>query len=399
MRALHIVKTSSGATWAALQAIELARLGVEIHVAIPAAEGSAIHLWREAGAAIHILDLDFPVRHPWRIPALCRRARELTAALQPDLIHAHHFGPAMLLRHALGPGHPTPRIFQVPGPLHLEHALYRRWDLAAAGPPDFWISTSRCVRDHYLAAGAEPSRVFLSYYGIRTANTSTRRTNALRRRLGISPNAFVAGNISYIYGPKYYLGQRTGVKRHEDMIAALGTVLRRRSDAVGVLIGGPWGNATRYFDRLKRLADQTGKGRILMPGHFPPSAVREFWPDFDCAIHVPESENCGGVVEPLLAEVPVIAADVGGLPEVIVNGVTGALIPPRNPAELATAILRVLDNPRRYRAMAQRGRHLVQEMFDVCRTAAEVYEIYCRILHRPKPSVEADEYFTQPVLS
>lgn len=391
MRVLHIVKTSSGATWAALQAAELVRLGVEVHVAVPDARGNSIGLWQESGAQIHVAALDFPTRTPWQLPGVCARARALADAVKPDAIHAHHAGPALVMRHALGARHATPRIFQVPGPLHLEHWLYRTWDLACAGPRDFWIASSRCIRNHYMRAGVERSRVFLSYYGFRPEGFSQSRSNLLRRRLGIPADAFMAGNISYIYGPKYYLGQSTGLKRHEDLIAALGLVLRQRPDAAGVLIGGPWGNAAGYWDRLRRMAEKVGKGRILMPGPMPFGDVREFWADFDCAMHVPASENCGGVVEPLLAGVPTIAGDVGGLPEVVMEGITGTVVPIRNPAALAEGMLKVLANPEKYRARARLGGQLVAEMFDVRRTAREVYQTYCHILDRKiSPPAEFD---------
>src|ERR1017187_7650854 len=130
MRILHIVKTSGGAAWAALEAAELARLGVEVHVAVPAAEGSSMRLWEEAAAKIHIASLDYPATSPWRLPSVCSRARAIVASVKPDVIHTHHVGPTLVMRHALGRSHSIPRVFQVPGPLHLEHWLYRTWDLA-----------------------------------------------------------------------------------------------------------------------------------------------------------------------------------------------------------------------------------------------------------------------------
>ena len=329
--------------------------------------------------------LDFPARSPWQLPSVCARARAVVASVKPDIIHTHHVGPTLVMRQALGRSHSTPRVFQVPGPLHLEHWLYRTWDLACAGARDFWIASSRCIRGHYFQAGMDRSRVFLSYYGFRPAGFSNARSNLLRRQLGIPSSAFVAGNISYIYGPKRYLGQRSGLKRHEDLIAALGLVLRQRSDAIGILAGGPWGRAARYQDRLRRLAQRVGKGRILMPGHWSLSEVQAYWPEFDCAMHVPLSENCGGVVEPLVAGVPTIAGDVGGLPEVVMDGLTGTLVPIGNPEALADAVLKVMADPERHRAMARLGGELVGEMFDVRRTAREVYQAYCHILDRTQP--------------
>src|ERR1019366_2609327 len=161
MRILHIVKTSGGAAWAALEAAELARLGVEVHVAVPAAEGSSMRLWEEAAAKIHIASLDYPATSPWRLPSVCSRARAIVASVKPDVIHTHHVGPTLVMRHALGRSHSIPRVFQVPGPLHLEHWLYRTWDLACAGANDFWIASSRCIKNHYLQAGVDSGKLFL----------------------------------------------------------------------------------------------------------------------------------------------------------------------------------------------------------------------------------------------
>src|SRR5579862_6199516 len=152
MKILHIVKTSDGAGWAALEAAELTSLGVEVHVAVPATEGSSMRLWRDTKVEIHVAALDFPASRPWQLPPVCSRARALVESVKPDIIHTHHVGPTLLMRLALGKRHTTPRVFQVPGPLHLEHRLYRSWDLSCAGPRDFWIASSRCIKSLYLQA-------------------------------------------------------------------------------------------------------------------------------------------------------------------------------------------------------------------------------------------------------
>ena len=109
------------------------------------------------------------------------------------------------------------------------------------------------------------------------------------------------------------------------------------------------------------------------------------WPDFDVAVHVPTSENCGGVFEPLLATVPTIAGRVGGLPELVVDGLTGKLVGIRDPQELARAVLNVLNNHEYYRGLARVGRRLVGTMFDVQRTAREVFKIYQHLLDAGSP--------------
>ena len=388
MRVLHVVKTSEGAVWAARQAGELVRRGVEVHAAIPSFRGAAVSEWRRSGARLHICDLDFPARAPWRLPEVSRAARRLVDVVEPDLIHSHFVGNTLMLRHALGSRYRIPRVFQVAGPLHLEHRAFRALDLAGAGADDYWIGSSKYVTQLYLRAGAPQERVFLSYHGGSASRPDSTRRGLLRLSLGISSREYVVGNANYMYPPRTYLGQRTGIKSHEQVIDALAIVVHRRQDVVGVLIGGEFGGGCRYEKMLRERARSAAGGRIRMPGRLSGQQIAAFWPDFDCAVHVPQSENCGGVLEPLLAGVPTVAARVGGLPELVQDEVTGKTVGGSDPAEVAEAILQVLGALDRYRAMAACGRSLARAMFDVRRTAGEVAAIYRHILNPacPRPA-------------
>jgi glycosyltransferase involved in cell wall biosynthesis len=380
MRVLHIVKTSNGATWAALQVSELVRLGVKVDVVLPEREGRTMAIWRASGASLHFGQLNFPTGAPWRLAAVKRNVRAFIGELKPDLIHTHHVGTTLTIRAALRDRADILRVFEVPGPLHLEHPVFRRWELSSAQPNDRWIGTSRCILNHYRRAGIVEDRLLLSYAGLDVRTFRQERTGALREQLGIEKHQMVVGNINLIYAPKYYLGQRVGLKCHEDVIQALAIVLRERKDVVGVLAGGPWGNAQWYEKKLRARASRAGAGRILMPGLLPPELVRIAWADYDCAVHVPLSENCGGVVEPLLCGVPVIAGNVGGLPEIVEEGLTGKLVPIRKPDILAKAILEVLANLDHYRGLAQKGRERTLALFDVRHTSAEVLKFYKKVL-------------------
>jgi glycosyltransferase involved in cell wall biosynthesis len=195
------------------------------------------------------------------------------------------------------------------------------------------------------------------------------------------------GNANHFYAPKRYLGHRVGLKCHEDVIEALAKITSRHDDVLGVLIGGPWSGADAYFQEMKEYARKLAGDRILFTGPMTHDDVRRSWDDFDCAIHVPLSENCGGVVEPVSAGVPTIAGRVGGLPEVIVDDKSGLLVPIRNPRILASAVERVLEHSEYYRGLAQNGRELVTNMFDVERTAAEVAGIYRHLIEgAPRPA-------------
>ncbi len=380
MRVLHLVKTADGATWAAQQAEVLGQEGVEVHVALPASEGRALPDWKRAGARLHVTAVDFPAKRPWALPAVFASLRELVDTIRPDLIHSHFVGTTQVMRYALGVRHDVPRLFQVPGPLHLEHALPRRWELGTAGPADYWIASSRYIRDRYLSCGIDPERVFTSYYGTRVADLDAGRRPGTRARLGLTDSAVVVGNINYMYPPKWYLGQRRGLKGHEEVIEAIALAAQRVPGLKGLLAGGAWGPDRTYEMALRRYAERRAPGMIVMPGALSGAEVASLWPEFDLVVHAPRSENCGGVHEAMIAGTPVLVASVGGLPELVVDGVTGRCVASRSPAVLAEGIVAALSDREATQRMAAVGAQHVREMFDVGRTGREVRDIYGRIL-------------------
>jgi glycosyltransferase involved in cell wall biosynthesis len=380
MRVLQVTKTSEASLWAVRQAAHLVKHGVEVHAVLPSPTGAAVAAWQASGATVHFLDCSLPVRKPIAVLQRAFQIRHLIEAVQPDLIHTHHVTTTVMLRLALGRKHSIPRVFQVPGPLHLEHWHIRSFEIALAGENDSWIASSRFIMQLYENAGVTANKLFLSYYTTDTTSFSNVRTGYLRHKLGIPEDVMLIGNISFIYPPKRYLGHTVGLKCHEDIIEAISIVQRQRNNVWGVLAGGTFGSSDKYERRLRALAKQKGNGKILMPGRLNSQEVAWSWPDFDCAVHVPLSENCGGVVEPLLAGVPTIAGNVGGLPEVVQRGLTGDLVPSRSPQLLAEAVFKLLDHYEEFRRMAEQGRQLANVMFDSERCSNEILVIYRHLL-------------------
>lgn len=380
MKILHVVKTSHGARWAALQAGVLTRLGLDVHVVLPTDKGEAIAYWQNAQAKMHVADFSLPLGQPQAFSAKKRLIRELVATIQPDIIHSHFVTTTMMLRLALGQDHPIPRIFQVPGPLHMEHALYRYAETSLAGNRDYWVASSHYTGRLYMRHGIAADRLFLSYYAFDLKESCGENQSLLRAKYNLPQYIKLVGNINYMYPPKYYLGQRYGLKRHEDVIDALSIVIQQRDDVLGVLIGGQWGNGKSYENKLRQRGLTKAGDRILFLGRVPPQEAIQLWQGFDCAVHVPHSENCGGVIEPLAAQVPTIASNVGGLPEVVLDGLTGWIVPVGQPNVLADRIQTVLADPETAQKRAKTGQKLVTHMFDIDRTGAEIAQIYAYIL-------------------
>jgi glycosyltransferase involved in cell wall biosynthesis len=378
MKILHIVKTATGATWVYHQVRVLRSLGFEIVVALPpaAANGSAAK-YRELGAAVVLINLDVPTKRPWQIPAVLQACRTLVRNVRPDIIHTHHVGTTLVVRTALGKSSPIPRIFQVPGPLHLEHSFFAHLDTALAGPQDHWIAGCRWTQSKYHQLGIPSQRVFLSYPGTDLSLFTRTRNNNLRGELRLAPDTPLVGMVCYMYAPKRFLGQTVGLKGHEDFIAAFPIAKKKLPNLHGVIVGGAWNGAAKYEKDLRELGHRHCNGYLTFLGTR--SDVPALYPDLDLAVVPSHSENLGGAVEPLLSGVPVIATKVGGLPDLVQEGVSGRLIPPRNPQAIADAMLASLQNRAETQRLAVAGNKMTRQLFDVERTAAEVAQIYSRL--------------------
>ncbi|HYC22247.1 MAG TPA: glycosyltransferase, partial [Candidatus Bathyarchaeia archaeon] len=79
---------------------------------------------------------------------------------------------------------------------------------------------------------------------------------------------------------------------------------------------------------------------------------------------------------------------VGGNPEVIVDGETGYLVPPRDPAALAAALARVASSPELIARLGKEGRRRVNSMFSVARMVAHTERLYLELV-RPGAKVAA----------
>ena len=380
MKVLHIIKTAVGANWAYEQVRVLCSLGIEVVVALPSDTEGLAPKYRQAGATVVAANLDLPAREPWRIPATLRACRQLVADVRPDLIHTHHVGPTFVTRLALGKNSPIPRLFQVPGPLHLEHPFFAWLDVTLAGPRDFWIAVCESIQEKYRLHGVAFDRVFLSRIGMRAIQIGPRRNDDMRRELGIPLDAPVIGMVAHVYAPKFFLAQTRGVKGHEDFIAALALIKRTRPDVRGVIVGGSWQKSGVWYEkRLHSLGEKIcGSSLIFLRHRTDLDAVSGL---FDVAVQPSHSDAIAwSVAELLQRNVPVVATKVGGLPEVIHDGETGWLVPPRNPPAIAGAVLNALANPEEARRRAAYGAELARHLLDVEKTAREIAALYGKVL-------------------
>jgi glycosyltransferase involved in cell wall biosynthesis len=151
-------------------------------------------------------------------------------------------------------------------------------------------------------------------------------------------------------------------------LRALPRVRERFPDARLVVVGeGP------ERGRLEALAAALGvAGAVHLPGRVPD--VEAWLRRADVLVHPARWEGFGlALLEAMLCSLPVVAARVSSIPEIVVDGETGLLVPPDDPAALAEALVRVLEQPRGYGAA---GLERARREFSVERMARRTLAVY-----------------------
>ena len=188
-----------------------------------------------------------------------------------------------------------------------------------------------------------------------------------RARLGLPAEGFVAGMV----------GRLEEDKGIEEAVEALPALRAARPGARLVLLGDA---EPGQAERMRRLAAERGVSDALhLPGGR--EAAAPLLLAFDLLLHPSRHEAMPrALLEALHAGVPVVAAAVGGIPEAIEDGVSGLLVPPRDPAGLGAAAARLARDPALAASLAGAGGERARRLFSLERMTAAVQDLYGEIL-------------------
>jgi glycosyltransferase involved in cell wall biosynthesis len=309
--------------------------------------------------ALGIDVFDAQMRHKADLPALLRSYRHIRR-VRPTILHTSLF-------HANVPGRILGRLADVPIIICSERTMamesewrYRvnRWTI---GLVDRVIAVSANVRDFCIShIGLPAEKLVVIYNGVEVPGECPSRPEA-RAELGLPPDGLVAGVVSRLDPAK-------GVRV---LIRALAQV-----DGVTLTIVGDGPERAA----LESVADKLGvAGRIHWIGHR--RDVLRLLPAFDLFVQPSLHEGLPNtVLEAMAAGLPVVATAVGGTPEVVVDGVTGLLVPPHDPDALAKGIACLLRDLDLRRKMGRAGRERVKRRFAMKQMVRQTQTLYEHLL-------------------
>jgi D-inositol-3-phosphate glycosyltransferase len=163
------------------------------------------------------------------------------------------------------------------------------------------------------------------------------------------------------------------------------TVVRALPRLAGVELvvagGDPDPSADPVAGGLRELAEELGVAdRLDLRGPVPRSDVPALIRSADVVVAVPWYEPFGIVpLEAAACGRPLVGSAVGGLLDSVADGLTGILVPPRDPASLADAVGRLLDDPQMRAHMGRAARHRVEQQFSWERVARATADCYARV--------------------
>lgn len=289
------------------------------------------------------------------------RLRRLVRTEGVDVVHTHHShdhwlgwisrGRAALVR--------TFHNARAVGARWPATALYRRTDAL--------IAVSAQVEARCREVGVDAGRL-----------ASIGGVTDVARFAGASGGEAVRKELGLGSGPVVGCVARLAPGRgHEELIEGFALVLARRPDARLLLVG-----KGERRERLEALVGARGLGaQVLFAGYRDadlPAVLDAL--DVFVLMGAGSDESCRAALEAMAAGRPVVAPRVGALGEAVVDGRTGLLLDDGRPSSVAAAVMALIEDPERSRAMGEAGRRRALSAFTPERHAALVEAVYRRAL-------------------
>lgn len=219
---------------------------------------------------------------------------------------------------------------------------------------------SKNIKEEAVKLGLDDSKAEVIYSGIETGFF----TPAARSSPGQTLRLVTTGGLSWIKGQEYLLTALRGLKDkglsfHLDMI----------------------GDGTERQRVLYTLDDLGLKNEVTLNGKLSPDKVREKLQSSDIFVFSSLSEGLSNaVLEAMSCGLPVVTTDCGGMREAVTHEKEGLVVPVRDPANLAEAVLKLAADGALRKKMGSAGRSAVEEKFELKKQT----ELFIKLLNRAK---------------
>jgi glycosyltransferase involved in cell wall biosynthesis len=288
------------------------------------------------------------------------------AGFRPDLIHNHMYRAELVgTRAAVGlseAGLPRPYVVSTVHSSRVRSPEDREQLRLLTPKMDKLIAVSRSIERKIASEGRVGAPVELIYNGVDLDRYERQEPCCtLPEEYGLEPGAKLVGVVARL-DPE---------KGHPTLLEAWPMVLRACPEAYLLIIG----EGQRRADLERQVAELRIAHRVVFTGR------RDDIPAVTAALDVavlPSYREAQGlsILEAMALRRPVVASNVGGIPEMIEDAVSGLLVPPRDPSALAEAIIRLLKDHSFADMLGRAGHDVVHDRFCVEIMVKSIERIY-----------------------
>ena len=301
-------------------------------------------------------DVDLPAA--WRLSRVIRD-------LQPDVVHAHNPHGVAAAATALSIASASRRPALVAAhrvDFHLNANAFSRWKYRQV---DRFVTASEAIRAMLLQGGVPPDRAVTVHEGIDVERVVGVEPMNVREEYWFPPHSLIVGNVAALVPHK---GQRF-------LIDAAAIVVREMPEVRFLVLGeGELHASLEHEIRHLHLSQH-----VVLAGFR--ADVLGVLKGLDLFVLSSVTEGLGtSLLDAMAAGRPIVATRAGGIPEVVLHGETGLLVPPRDAAALAAAILEMLRDPARRRRFAEAGLARVRERFSADRMVDQTLGVYAGLV-------------------
>lgn len=368
LRTLHL-DTERGWRGGEQQALHLARgLIARGHVAEVAGLASEefVRRSRAAGLVAH----EGPLRGELN-PLAIARVRALLRDGRFDLIHCHTAHAHTIGAIAAGLSRvPCVVSRRVDFPVKRGFLGTNRWKYHHGVAR--YLAISSAVERELLSAGVARERIVRVASGIDPTRHASRDPSLLAREFGIGDDVLVVGAVGHFAWHKGF----------ETLVDAAPRLLARFPRLRVFLLGD--GELRPALESRVRAKGDAVAAAFLFPGFRDDVASFVARADVIAAPSLLEGLNTS-ILDALWLERPVVASNVGGIPDAVVHGETGLLVEPGDPAALAAAVQQVLEAPALAARLGAGGRRRVEERFTVDAMVEATLRVYREVSRTEQP--------------
>lgn len=316
----------------------------------------------------------FPLLLGWRVPRfsitrwikLVIQGVNIIHKSNIELIHVNSGGPCQWMWLVA-------KICNIPmiTHLHCEYPLRDRLTLGLHLSPNI-VTVSHAVSNSLLKKGYPNKQLTVIHNGFKTIPESEKESLCVRERLGIHPHAFTFITVGSLI-------QRKGVDK---LITAL-KLIHKHNNSVQLIVVG----AGPEHHKLVRLSEKLALSNSV---HFVGEQKNvSAWLEggVDAFISGANNEAFGLVLgEASQATLPIIAPNVGGIPEVVIDKHSALLYPSGNSNELVKAMLMVMNSPELRKTLGKNSKERIESTFSNQNYALKMQNIYSTLIGQPRNS-------------